>query len=55
MKSLTVYSMEKFGDVFSRIDYVQTFTTLRSRYIQHQDKIRDREKSTAAVERCVGQ
>ncbi|KAA0193751.1 hypothetical protein HAZT_HAZT000436, partial [Hyalella azteca] len=50
IKSLLSYSMEKFGDVFSRIEYVQTFSIMRARYIEHQDKIRDREKSTAAVE-----
>ena len=46
-----MYAMEKFGDVFSRIEYVQTFNTLRTRYNQHQDKIREREKTNAAVER----
>uniref|UniRef100_A0A6A7FV95 Serine/threonine-protein phosphatase 4 regulatory subunit 3B-like n=2 Tax=Hirondellea gigas TaxID=1518452 RepID=A0A6A7FV95_9CRUS len=50
IKSLSFYSMEKFGDVFNRIEYVQTFITLRTRYTQHLDKIRDKEKSTAAVE-----
>ena len=51
IKSLTMYAMEKFGEIFSTIDYVSTFNALKVRYNQHQDKIREREKSAAAVER----
>lgn len=38
--------VENYGKVLDEVDYVQTFKALRLRYNQHQDKLKDREKSS---------
>ncbi|MCL4133164.1 UNVERIFIED_CONTAM: hypothetical protein GTU68_012344, partial [Idotea baltica] len=45
IKTLYVNIVEKFGSVLSKVEYVQTFNSLRIRYDQHQDRTRDKEKS----------
>ncbi|KAK3869768.1 hypothetical protein Pcinc_024948 [Petrolisthes cinctipes] len=47
IKSLWVSVVEKFGEVLSRVDYVQTFHALRLRYQQHQDRLKDRDRPTS--------
>ncbi|XP_068249612.1 serine/threonine-protein phosphatase 4 regulatory subunit 3 isoform X2 [Palaemon carinicauda] len=47
IKSLWMSVVEKFGEVLSRVDYVQTFNALRMRYEQHQDRLKDRERSAS--------
>ncbi|KAG5673697.1 hypothetical protein PVAND_003720 [Polypedilum vanderplanki] len=44
IKILCTYVVENFGKVFEEIQYVQTFKNLRSKYDQHQDRIKDKEK-----------
>lgn len=38
--------VENYGKVLDEVDYVQTFKALRLRYNQHQDKLKDREKTS---------
>ncbi|XP_063216283.1 serine/threonine-protein phosphatase 4 regulatory subunit 3 [Bacillus rossius redtenbacheri] len=46
IKSLCSHVVENFGKVFDDIDYVQTFKALKIRYDQHQDKLKDRDRTT---------
>lgn len=46
IKSLWLHVVEQFGKVLDEVDYVQTFKALRVRYEQHQDKLRDRERTS---------
>ncbi|KAF4532184.1 hypothetical protein B566_EDAN002246 [Ephemera danica] len=46
IKSLWLHVVEQFGKVLDEVDYVQTFKALRVRYEQHQDKMRDRERTS---------
>ncbi|CAB3383793.1 Hypothetical predicted protein [Cloeon dipterum] len=46
IKSLWLHVVEQYGKVLDEIDYVQTFKALRMRYEQHQDKLRDRDRSS---------
>lgn len=46
IKSLCSYVVENFGKVFDDIQYVQTFKSLRTKYDQHQDRLKDKEKSS---------
>lgn len=43
--------VENFSKELEAIDYVQTFKALKSRYEQHQDKLKDRDRAT--LERYV--
>ncbi|XP_076360377.1 serine/threonine-protein phosphatase 4 regulatory subunit 3-B-like isoform X2 [Tachypleus tridentatus] len=42
MKSLGTYVAEMFGKALEKVDYVQTFKSLRLRFEQTQDKLKDR-------------
>ncbi|CRL07376.1 CLUMA_CG020353, isoform A [Clunio marinus] len=44
IKMLCTYVVENFGKIFDEIQYVQTFKTLRNKYDQHQDRLKDKEK-----------
>lgn len=46
IKTLMSHVVENYGKVLDEVDYVQTFKALRQRYNQHQDKLKDREKSS---------
>jgi protein phosphatase-4 regulatory subunit 3 len=46
IKSLWLHVVEQFGKVLDEVEYVQTFKALRVRYEQHQDKMRDRERTS---------
>lgn len=46
IKSLCTYVVENFGKVFDDIQYVQTFKSLRTKYDQHQDRLKDKEKGS---------
>ncbi|GLH05730.1 Serine/threonine-protein phosphatase 4 regulatory subunit 3 [Gryllus bimaculatus] len=45
IRSLCSHVVENFGKVLDDIDYVQTFKALKLRYDQHQDKLKDRERT----------
>ncbi|XP_013771985.1 serine/threonine-protein phosphatase 4 regulatory subunit 3A-like [Limulus polyphemus] len=51
MKSLGTYVAEMFGKALEKVDYVQTFKSLRLRFEQTQDKLKDRSslESVSAV------
>lgn len=51
IKSLCSHVVENFSKELEAIDYVQTFKALKSRYEQHQDKLKDRDRAT--LERYV--
>lgn len=42
VKSLCTHVVEKYGKILDKVDYVQTFKSLRLRYEQHQDRLKDR-------------
>lgn len=42
VKSLCLHVVERYGKVLDKVDYVQTFKSLRLRYEQHQDRLRER-------------
>ena len=42
IKSLTSHIVENYYDSFEGVDYVQTFKTLKQRYEQQQDRMKDR-------------
>lgn len=44
IKSLYTYFVENFGQNFEDVQYVQTFKTLRSKYDQQQDRLKEKEK-----------
>uniref|UniRef100_A0AAG5CUM4 Serine/threonine-protein phosphatase 4 regulatory subunit 3-like central domain-containing protein n=1 Tax=Anopheles atroparvus TaxID=41427 RepID=A0AAG5CUM4_ANOAO len=44
IKSLYTYFVESFGRNFDDVQYVQTFKTLRSKYDQQQDRLKEKEK-----------
>nr|CAD7256271.1 unnamed protein product [Timema shepardi] len=46
IKSLCTHVVENFGKVLDEVEYVQTFKALKMRYDQHQDKIKDRDRTT---------
>ncbi|CAD6240909.1 GSCOCG00008994001-RA-CDS [Cotesia congregata] len=46
IKSLCSHVVENFSKELEAIDYVQTFKALKSRYEQHQDKLKDRDRAT---------
>jgi protein phosphatase-4 regulatory subunit 3 len=43
---LLSHIVENYGKILDEIDYVQTFKALRIRYNQHQDKLKDKDKTT---------
>uniref|UniRef100_A0A182NKU0 SMK-1 domain-containing protein n=1 Tax=Anopheles dirus TaxID=7168 RepID=A0A182NKU0_9DIPT len=44
IKSLYTYFVESFGKFFDDVQYVQTFKTLKSKYDQQQDRLKEKEK-----------
>lgn len=42
VKSLCLHVVERYGKVLDKVDYVQTFKSLRLRYEQHQERLRER-------------
>ncbi|KAE8738847.1 hypothetical protein FOCC_FOCC015679 [Frankliniella occidentalis] len=44
IKTLCIHVVENFSKVLDDIDYVQTFKSLKMRYDQHLDKIKDRDR-----------
>lgn len=49
IKTLCTYVIENFGKIFDDVDYVQTFKNLKMKYEQHQDRLRDRDKSLDSI------
>lgn len=46
IKTLCSHVVENYGKCLDEICYVQTFKSLKSRYDQHQDKLKDRERNS---------
>lgn len=46
IKSLCTYVVENFSKIFDEIEYVQTFKNLKTKYDQHQDRLKDRDKGS---------
>lgn len=46
IKTLCSHVVENYGKCLDDICYVQTFKTLKLRYDQHQDKLKDRDRNT---------
>ncbi|KAK9874033.1 hypothetical protein WA026_002386 [Henosepilachna vigintioctopunctata] len=46
IKTLCSHVVENYGKYLEDICYVQTFKSLKSRYDQHQDKLKDRERNS---------
>lgn len=44
IKSLYTYFVENFGKFFDDVQYVQTFKTLKNKYDQQQDRLKEKEK-----------
>ncbi|XP_058467353.1 serine/threonine-protein phosphatase 4 regulatory subunit 3 isoform X2 [Malaya genurostris] len=44
IKSLYTYFVESFGKIFDDVQYVQTFKTLKNKYDQQQDRLKEKEK-----------
>lgn len=44
IKSLYTYFVENFGKIFDDVQYVQTFKTLKNKYDQQQDRLKEKEK-----------
>lgn len=42
VRSLCSHVVERYGKVLDKVDYVQTFKSLRLRYEQHQDRLKER-------------
>lgn len=36
--------MENYGKILEDVEYVQTFKALKTRYDQHQDKLKERDR-----------
>lgn len=44
IKALCSYFVENFSKIFDDIQYVQTFKGLKTKYDQHQDRLKDKDK-----------
>lgn len=44
IKSLCSHVVENYGKILDDVEYVQTFKTLKTRYDQHQDKLKERDR-----------
>lgn len=51
IRPLCSHVVEIYGKVLEDVEYVQTFKTLKTRYDQHQDRQREREKGKRSI--CV--
>ncbi|XP_063706016.1 serine/threonine-protein phosphatase 4 regulatory subunit 3 isoform X2 [Culicoides brevitarsis] len=49
IKTLCTYVVVTFGKTFDEIQYVQTFKSLRIKYDQHQDRLKEKEKGLDSV------
>lgn len=46
IKSLYTYFVENFGKIFDDVQYVQIFKTLKNKYDQQQDRLKEKEKGS---------
>lgn len=53
IKSLCSHVVENFSKELEAIDYVQTFKALKLRYEQHQDKLKDRDRTAIDRYECI--
>lgn len=44
IKSLCSHIVENYGKILEDVEYVQTFKGLKTRYDQHQDKLKERDR-----------
>lgn len=44
IKSLCSHVVENYGKILEDVEYVQTFKALKTRYDQHQDKLKERDR-----------
>lgn len=44
IKSLCAHVVENYGKILEDVEYVQTFKALKTRYDQHQDKLKERDR-----------
>lgn len=44
IKSLCSHIVENYGTILEDVEYVQTFKGLKTRYDQHQDKLKERDR-----------
>ncbi|KAL4715998.1 hypothetical protein ACJJTC_013298 [Scirpophaga incertulas] len=49
IKSLCSHVVENYGKILEEIEYVQIFKALKTRYDQHQDKLKERERVSGSV------
>lgn len=49
IKSLCSHVVENYGKILEDVEYVQTFKALKTRYDQHQDKLKERDRGTKLV------
>ncbi|XP_013184311.1 serine/threonine-protein phosphatase 4 regulatory subunit 3 isoform X1 [Amyelois transitella] len=49
IKSLCSHVVENYGKILEDVEYVQTFRSLKMRYDQHQDKLKERERVSGSV------
>ncbi|KAF9823845.1 hypothetical protein SFRURICE_013382 [Spodoptera frugiperda] len=49
IKSLCAHVVENYGKILEDVEYVQTFKALKTRYDQHQDKLKERDRVTGTV------
>ncbi|XP_041968901.1 serine/threonine-protein phosphatase 4 regulatory subunit 3 isoform X2 [Aricia agestis] len=49
IKSLCSHVVENYGKILEDVEYVQTFKALKTRYDQHQDKLKERERVSGSV------
>ncbi|XP_077522729.1 serine/threonine-protein phosphatase 4 regulatory subunit 3 flfl isoform X3 [Amblyomma americanum] len=54
VKSLCLHVVERYGKVLDKVDYVQTFKSLRLRYEQHQERLRERPSLEGSILRGAG-
>ncbi|KOB72973.1 Serine/threonine-protein phosphatase 4 regulatory subunit 3, partial [Operophtera brumata] len=49
IKSLCSHVVENYGKILEDVEYVQTFKALKTRYDQHQDKLKERDRVSGSV------
>lgn len=49
IKSLCSHVVENYGKILEDVEYVQIFKALKTRYDQHQDKLKERDRGKGRV------
>ncbi|XP_022818129.1 serine/threonine-protein phosphatase 4 regulatory subunit 3 isoform X1 [Spodoptera litura] len=53
IKSLCAHVVENYGKILEDVEYVQTFKALKTRYDQHQDKLKERDRGETTLSGTV--